>query len=124
MATKVREQTVAERVRDRLEEVATSMINRSKSELERFTMRFADNPAYALEWAAPVFPAAARKELGEFLKADLEREGSDAMQIFVALKRELVSKARFPERSTSVPSNEIALYRAAALAEAIEWVER
>lgn len=97
---------------------------------EKFLKDFATNPHYALQWAAPAFGAAGVLKVASVVKdlvAKLEADGKDAGDILkTALEvstREALRLAKYPARSTSVPSNEVAREEGAAWAHMVEKLD-
>lgn len=86
--------------------------------LERFAERFTENPAAALEWSNEVFVAAAYTTVAKFMLYGLT-EANVAARLN-ALMRDILNNARNPSRSTSTPSNEMALNLNAARAQFID----
>lgn len=93
--------------------------------LDKFAERFKENPTAALEWSAEVFEAAARVEVATYVSTKLmnAKDPEDAAKrIVAALHNDVLTATRWPSRSTSVPSNEMALCLAAAKADFIASV--
>ena len=117
----------------RLEQRFALAVDNAKSAaqttLTKFSVRFATDPAYALSWSADVFVAAARMKITREIEAWMQPGESDASfsdrLAIVAdeLRREVLRRAKHPEHSTSMPSNEMALAENAARAEWLETIE-
>lgn len=98
--------------------------------MDKFAAKFAEDPAYSLSWSAPLFTAAGKVAVGGIVKKRTiantkanKPEWSDdelADKIVQDLLREVLQKAKWPESSTSQPSNEMALRKNAALAEVVD----
>ena len=103
--------------------------------LNEWRMRFEKDPAYALEWASNAFKDAARHNVATAIIAWVEalrkekdeyttRTSSQVLRIIVdELRGEVHRKAKYPDRSTSVTSNEMSLCMNSARAEWVEWLE-
>jgi hypothetical protein len=92
-----------------------------------------DDPAYAFEWGRQGMEAAARIWAGRQLEFWLEQfsKGDEyvkpepeevAGNVLRKIEEEVIRRARWPESSTSPVSNQIAIYRLAALAEVVAKV--
>jgi hypothetical protein len=107
--------------------------------LAKWAEDFKANPARALEWSADTFKAAGRLKVAnhviaivEFAESKRQEDpvygASSSEQVLVSILKEIraatIHMAKYPERSTSVPSNELSICVMAAYAETLEKVER
>jgi hypothetical protein len=126
--------TTAFALTDHREQLFAFAIDGAKSSaqttLTKFSVRFATDPAYALSWSADVFQAAARMKITREIEAWMqpgEADASFSARLAVVadeLRREVLRRAKHPEHSTSMPSNEMALAENAARAEWLETIEK
>ena len=114
-----------ETIKAALIEALTDLGDRGSANLAEFEKRFAEDPAYAFEWADGAMQAAARKRACARIVAGLT--GGDrpwtVPECERAIRAEVARAARFPKRSTSPISNEMELYNTQGLAEALEMIE-
>lgn len=100
-------------------EIFAEMAESAGMELEKFKTRFEEDAFYAFEWADNAMQAAARQMVYRAAAAYLERGITEA-----ALKEQALNEAlriaKYPPRSTSVPSNMMAQYKGAAWADIVE----
>lgn len=101
---------------NRFNEIAKS----NQTVLDKFTVDFAKNPAYALGWSNDVFRAAARVKIAQDLAKAFENEGVTVVKIRALLSDRIVQRAKYPPQSTSPVSNLMEEYETAAYAEALE----
>lgn len=106
-----------------------------KKEIDAFSAKFAANPLHALEWSQSTFQTAGKFEatmiVDRYLKEGLKRKTEDAyvtisdVQILQEIRNflyeEVTRKAKWPDSSTSQPSNFASICLNAAKA---EWLER
>lgn len=95
-----------------------------RPKLNRFADSFVKDPANALEWSSDIFAAAGKLQVAVYVLEVLTMERAEpvtdlAEKLVKSLKEEALRKARWPERSTSIPSNEMSLSLNAARAEFI-----
>ena len=90
-----------------------------QARLDKFTTRFAEDPAYALSWGTEAFQAAASLRVVKQILAALNSEDSKATleNIRSTLTDRVMHKAKYPPQSTSPTSNLIEQYELAACAE-------
>jgi len=131
---KVKSVVAADRL-DQLIEHANSEVRHLTATLAKWQEEFAKDPAHALEWSSNTFRDAARIKMAKevitflgFLRAGDEysqRTEETAIRIVhTEMIKEALRKARYPEHSTSVPSNEMALAVNAARCEWLEHLDR
>lgn len=101
--------------------------------LTKWGARFANNSADAFSWSSNIFDSAARKDVATYIKLFIEHlskpedeysEKTDLQKLQAIrneLYRDVLHKARYPERSTSSQSNEMAL---AINAQKAEWLTK
>jgi hypothetical protein len=97
--------------------------------LKKFQESFEKNPAYAFEWSAGAFDAAAEKQVAAIIKDVLspDKEASEAERAEWILREALdraMRGARNPARSTSAQSNEMEKSIASVWAKVYDKVER
>jgi hypothetical protein len=88
-------------------------LERVNRDLEEFQGKLKDNPYYALEWSMEAFTSAAKQAFTKRLLAAMSRMEemfcNDEERILAHLRHtieiEVRNGARWPARSTSVPSN-------------------
>jgi hypothetical protein len=108
-------------------------VKNAERDLAEFTAKFAKDPAYALSWSDGTFSAAARHSVSKLVLEYLSRlaEPQDEYttrsdeEVLKVMQREfsleVLRNAKWPERSTSPASNEMALRMMSARA---EWLEK
>lgn len=91
-----------------------------------WAIKFNKNPYDALDWSDRTFEHAARLAVAQQVlesiaqfedKKDHDNTETAAALLIEALKRDALSQARWPQRSTSIVSNEAHTYLTAALVE-------
>jgi hypothetical protein len=102
----------------------------NKMAQERFIKNLQDySPAYAFEWSREAFDAAGRHKvsvlINEWVKGcqlagKTEEETIKSLEDF--LLEEVIRGARWPSRSTSPQSNEMAISELSAKAELLAWM--
>jgi hypothetical protein len=102
----------------KLKSAAHDMMCGALAELDKFRARLVLDPAYAFEWSHEAFVAAGRVNAAGLALTDVTAE-----QFLRHAKAEMFRKTLWPERSTSVQSNEMSRCKVAALAELVERVE-
>ena len=118
----------------RIIETANHDVEYAKKVCDAFVERFNTRPSDALSWSSDTFKQAARYDVAKTILAWIEqaKEQGDEycagrsakeviMQVREILHGEVMRAAKWPERSTSVPSNEISL---CVMAQKAEWLER
>lgn len=110
---------------DTLKNKAQGWLTHYKPKLTKFAQDFATDPTHTLEWSASTFDAAAKVSVAEWVLEVLDgqtHQEQKAKEIVAYLAKEVVQKARWPDKSTSVPSNEMSLCLNAARADLIAEV--
>lgn len=87
-----------------------------QARLDKFTAKFAEDPAYALSWGTEAFQAAASLRVLKQVIGALNEEGT-LDNIRSTLTDRVMHKAKYPPQSTSPTSNLIEQYELAAYAE-------
>jgi hypothetical protein len=107
-------------------------IKYAQEHLDKWSERFAKDPVDAFSWSKEIFEAAARKRSAEEIVTwiNIVKENTDEYAAPSDLKilqmvrrnlfREVMHGAKWPERSTSPQSNEMA---ACLMAKRAEWLE-
>lgn len=133
--------TKEETIRQTMEyfvETIESRLKFSKKDLDEFAAKFAENPLRALEWSADTFKKAAEFEAASIVKImydhQLEQRKNEQylaktdLQILESIRdrfrEEVIRKAKWPDRSSSVPSNEVSIYLNSAKAEWLETLDQ
>jgi hypothetical protein len=108
---------------------AKDTIEWSQGDLKSFATDFAKDPAHAFEWSQKAFESAGRQRAGQTVlawiqtvhknKPELDDDGVAAL-VIAEITQTVVRKAKWPDRSTSTPSNEMSLYTNAAFAEYLD----
>jgi hypothetical protein len=118
---------------DRMTQECEWDINHSKKHIEEWKLRLDKNPASAFEWSRESFEAAARFEVAHIVKRYVEEGKSikddyttpSDVEIIKTLRtifyEDVLRRAKWPSRSTSVQSNEMELTLTARKA---EWLEK
>lgn len=121
-----------------IERSAQGDVEQADEELAKFSRKLADDAVNAFEWSADAFSKAAKKRAAQEVLYVVE-QGKERTQdeytsafspehILKSLKHHLfeavLRSARWPERSTSVPSNFMSQELAAARADWLEKVNR
>jgi hypothetical protein len=113
---------------EKLTYIADDLARSAEYNLKKFQASFEKNPAYAFEWSASAFVAAAEKQVGEIIQIILKKnEASEEERAEYVLREALdraMREARSPSHSTSVQSNEIARAIASVWAKVYDKVER
>ena len=113
---------------EKLTYLADDLLRSSEYNLKKFQESFEKNPAYAFEWSAGAFDAAAEKQVGTIMVEVLTRQDATEEQRAEWVLREALDRAmreaRNPSHSTSVQSNEMARAVASAWAKVYDKVER
>ena len=86
---------------------AEDKVTTGEYDLAKFKKHLEENPAYAFEWSYEAFKAAARIHVGKSLLYWTEKDEATAEKIIDFVKDMVLRGARYPERSTSVQSNEM-----------------
>lgn len=119
-----------------LEDELASTISQSSAEIAKWSERLSSDPASAFEWSTNAFKAAGAhraatwvKEMVEAGKEPDEYTSAPPVEKIIKAVRdylyvEVVRKARWPDRSTSAPSNEMSLLINAAMADWLEKIDR
>ncbi len=89
-----------------------------REKIAEFAVKLLANPAYALEWADQYFAFAAQLEVRVILRDSCLAGASSADLAAMATER-MLHGARFPARSTSMASNQMAMEKTAAWAAAV-----
>jgi hypothetical protein len=97
-------------------------IDEAKAELARFSEKFAEDPAYAFEWATGSVEAAAKLRAWSRVREALTTADTTATPetIQLYLTEEVLRGARSPKRSTSPMSNLVDESTLAAQAELLD----
>lgn len=103
---------------------ANTLVRNAEPVLKKFQDKFSASPAYAFEWSNNALQAAAEKEFGEMLLAWTATPDAQVPAILDQVRYLVTCKARFPERSTSMVSNEMSLCRMAVMAQWLDNHER
>lgn len=88
-----------------------------QAKLDKFTTKFAEDPAYALSWGTEAFQAAATLRVLKQVIGALEEGHGMLENIRSTLTDRVMHKAKYPPQSTSPTSNLIEQYELAAYAE-------
>lgn len=95
-----------------------SAIDMAEGQIAKFQTRFNEDPAYALSWGGEVYQAAANRKVFKMILVALE-DGAEIENVVSTLQDRVMSKARFPENSTSPASNLMSQCEMIAYAEAL-----
>ena len=89
--------------------------------LAKFAEDFRENPAYAFDWGDAAVEAAARKKVYSHARRMLSRsdEPVSPQDLLAAYRRDMLTAAQYPTRSTSPMSNALKQAELAAIAEAV-----
>ena len=87
-----------------------------QARLDKFAVKFAEDPAYALSWGTEAFQAASSLRVLKQVIGALNEEGT-LDNIRSTLTDRVMHKAKYPPQSTSPTSNLIEQYELAACAE-------
>lgn len=99
-------------------EIMEELLRRRKvlqAALDKWAVKFGNNPGYALEWAEGIFETAAKFEVNEAL-IDWFSGDRSYEEIKAIVEQIVVDKAKYPARSTSKTSNLMSDYRLACYA--------
>lgn len=113
---------------------ANKMVVDSQNELNVFTEKLTSDPSYAFEWSYSAFQAAAKNKTAKDILALIDRGLKSMVDEYVAtsspekviryvrayLYGEVLRGAKWPERSTSVQSNQM---KTELTAQRGEWLE-
>ena len=108
---------------------AKDAIEWSQGDLKSFAADFAKDPAHAFEWSSKAFEAAGRQRAGQTVLAWVQtvhknepdlNDDEVAVMVIAEITNTVVRKAKWPDRSTSVPSNEMSIYTNAAFADYLD----
>lgn len=79
-------------------------IESAESQIAKFQVRFNEDPAYALSWGGEVFQASGNRKVFKMVLVALE-DGAEVEAVMSTVMDRIMSKARFPESSSSTTSN-------------------
>ena len=129
-------EVVGDLILERIVATAESTAKMHEESLKKWGERFAENPADALSWSSNTFKYAAelsvaRRVLYHVKVMAAEGDGTYSghtglavvRSVYRELREETMRNARWPEHSTSAPSNEIATRLMAARAEMVVKIE-
>lgn len=88
-----------------------------QASLDKFTVNFAEDPAYALSWGLGAFEKAAKLRVLKQIISALEGGEANVDNIRSTLTDRVMHRAKYPPQSTSPTSNLIEQYELAACAE-------
>jgi hypothetical protein len=91
--------------------------------LDKFTVDFAKDPAYALSWGTDAFAKAARLRVLNQIIAALEEGTATVDNIRGTLTDRVLHKSKYPPQSTSPTSNLIEQYELAACADILSELQ-
>jgi|GEM_PF-5783490 len=95
----------------------------SQKKIDEFTARFKEHQVYAMTWSDSLFEAVTRKSAVEEIQEALSN-GATLDDVEKHLTKEVLQRARFPQRSTSVSSNLVEQYLNSARAELLARLQR
>lgn len=126
----------AERALENIKHQAESDLRYARAELAKFAASFGTDSAHAFEWSSDAFKQAARERIAVIVLAYFDHlEGDkvepESLAAFRGPKaklaimagefyRETINKAKWPDHSTSAPSNELSLCLNSRRAEVLE----
>lgn len=100
-----------------------SAIESAEAQIAKFQVRFNEDPAYALSWGGEVFQASANRKVFKMVLSALE-DGAEVETVMSIVMDRIMSKARFPESSTSPTSNLMSQCEMIAYAETLSSMKR
>src|SRR5262245_32723191 len=116
-----------------LRQTATFELQIAQGDLSKWQAKFESDPAYAFSWSSDAFVSAAKAAVAKYVieVIDAQREPVDEYtvktdeQVLKVLREgfyaAVLRGAKWPERSTSMPSNEMA---SQLVAQKAEWLEK
>jgi len=116
---------------EKLTRILDQMLEQSKYALTEFKTKYENDPCHAFEWSTGAFEAAGRQFAAqqmhgwiENIKKNAPADATIIDEVVDGLLAEISQRvregARSPRRSTSVQSNEMAVYKLAAFAEVLD----
>jgi len=104
---------------DKLLKRFQSQANMVQQSLDKFAVKFAEDPAYALSWGDGAFESAAKLRVLKQIIAALGEDGNDCTvdDIKSTLMDRVLHKSKYPAHSSSPTSNLIEQYELAACAD-------
>lgn len=130
-----RVKTFEERLSDAWENIVHTIgheVKWSQEKLDKWSLRFAENPADAFEWSSEIFCEAARNRVSKEVQAWINnamKQGDEYVspnkldvmkEVRKILYGEVMRKAKWPEHSTSQPHN---IIHTELLSKRAEWLE-